>query len=337
MTAVIELAQIVRRDATSTGDMGAPPRCRRRHVRRRRIRCAAAARSVRNSGSRGRRSRLGDAARLGSARSASTSPTAARFCWPRTAATLPAADHVFVLTGFRPDLSFLSEMRLELDPMLQAPIKLAPEIDPNVHSCGSVSPAWRRRTGASREPGLYLVGMKSYGRAPTFLALTGYEQVRSVASALAGDHDGRQPRRAGPARDRGMQRRWSARTPPTLPTPAAGAAQRPRQRRRFPCRSTSIADDSRGRTARPRGPTCRPARSAVHVVPHRDHQLGRAVLRLHCDVRGHHRGHGVDAACSHRGLLGGPGDLGSDGHRRRAPARPLRPPLDHDRRLRSSA
>ena len=29
--------------------------------------------------------------------------------------------------------------------------------------------------------------MKSYGRAPTFLAMTGYEQVRSVAAALAGD------------------------------------------------------------------------------------------------------------------------------------------------------
>jgi hypothetical protein len=29
--------------------------------------------------------------------------------------------------------------------------------------------------------------MKSYGRAPTFLMLTGYEQVRSIASALAGD------------------------------------------------------------------------------------------------------------------------------------------------------
>ncbi|CAN5391856.1 hypothetical protein BH09ACT7_BH09ACT7_03370 [soil metagenome] len=31
--------------------------------------------------------------------------------------------------------------------------------------------------------------MKSYGRAPTFLAMTGYEQVRSVAAELAGDHD----------------------------------------------------------------------------------------------------------------------------------------------------
>jgi thioredoxin reductase len=101
---------------------------------------------------------------------------------------LPAADRVVVLTGFRPDLSFLSELRLELDPVLQAPVRLAPDIDPNVHSCGSVPPH-----GAAvlshPEPGLYLVGMKSYGRAPTFLALTGYEQVRSVAAELAGDHE----------------------------------------------------------------------------------------------------------------------------------------------------
>ncbi|MBV9324148.1 MAG: hypothetical protein JO352_10215 [Chloroflexi bacterium] len=31
--------------------------------------------------------------------------------------------------------------------------------------------------------------MKSYGRAPTFLLLIGYEQVRSVAAAIAGDWD----------------------------------------------------------------------------------------------------------------------------------------------------
>ncbi|MGB0100372.1 MAG: NAD(P)-binding domain-containing protein [Nocardioides sp.] len=101
---------------------------------------------------------------------------------------LPAADTVVVLTGFRPDLSFLSEMRLDLDPTLEAPRQIAMEIDPNLHSCGSV-----QATGAADlaqpEPDLYLVGMKSYGRAPTFLALTGYEQVRSVVAALAGDHE----------------------------------------------------------------------------------------------------------------------------------------------------
>jgi thioredoxin reductase len=101
---------------------------------------------------------------------------------------LPPADRVMVLTGFRPDLSFLSEMRLELDPILQAPVRLAPKIDPNLHSCGTVSPHGATEL-AHPEPGLYLVGMKSYGRAPTFLAMTGYEQVRSVVAELVGDHE----------------------------------------------------------------------------------------------------------------------------------------------------
>lgn len=104
---------------------------------------------------------------------------------------LPGADAVVVLTGFRPDLSFLTEMRLDLDPTLEAPRRIAAEIDPNLHSCGSV-----RATGAADlaqpEPDLYLVGMKSYGRAPTFLALTGYEQVRSVVAELAGDREAAQ-------------------------------------------------------------------------------------------------------------------------------------------------
>jgi thioredoxin reductase len=102
--------------------------------------------------------------------------------------SLPAADQVVVLTGFRPDLSFLTEMRLELDATLQAPVRLAAEIDPNLHSCGDVA-ATGAKDLAHPEPGLYLVGMKSYGRAPTFLAMTGYEQVRSVAAELAGDHE----------------------------------------------------------------------------------------------------------------------------------------------------
>jgi thioredoxin reductase len=95
-------------------------------------------------------------------------------------------DEVVVLTGFRPDLSWLSELRLELDPTLQAPVALAPLIDPNVHSCGTVYPHGVREL-SHPEPGVYLAGMKSYGRAPTFLAMTGYEQVRSIAAALAGD------------------------------------------------------------------------------------------------------------------------------------------------------
>jgi thioredoxin reductase len=102
--------------------------------------------------------------------------------------TLLPADHVAVLTGFRPDLSFLSELRLELDATLQAPVRIAAEVDPNVHSCGSVSATGAREL-AHPEPGFYLVGAKSYGRAPTFLAMTGYEQVRSVVAELSGDHE----------------------------------------------------------------------------------------------------------------------------------------------------
>ncbi|MEU4806941.1 NAD(P)-binding domain-containing protein [Actinosynnema sp. NPDC023587] len=101
---------------------------------------------------------------------------------------LDPVDEVVVLTGFRPDLSWLSEVRLDLDPVLQAPTALAPLIDPNAHSCGTVYPH-----GANElrhpEPGVFLVGMKSYGRAPTFLALTGYEQARSVVAEIAGDHE----------------------------------------------------------------------------------------------------------------------------------------------------
>ncbi|GAB3913261.1 putative secreted protein [Microlunatus endophyticus] len=95
-------------------------------------------------------------------------------------------DQIVGVTGFRPDLSFLSEVRLELDNRLQAPVRLAPEIDPNLHSCGSVRPHGHRVL-AQPEQGLYLAGMKSYGRAPSFLAMTGYEQVRSIAAVLSGD------------------------------------------------------------------------------------------------------------------------------------------------------
>ena len=99
---------------------------------------------------------------------------------------LSPASRILVLTGFRPDLSFVSELRLELDPRLEAPVRIAAEVDPEFHSCGTVR-ATGARDLAHPEKDFYLVGAKSYGRAPTFLALTGYEQVRSIAAALAGD------------------------------------------------------------------------------------------------------------------------------------------------------
>ena len=100
-------------------------------------------------------------------------------------------DELIVATGFRPDLNFVRELRIQLDPAIECPVTLAPLIDPNEHSCGTVRPHGAREL-AQVEPGFYFAGIKSYGRAPTFLMLTGYEQVRSIAAELAGDHNAAQ-------------------------------------------------------------------------------------------------------------------------------------------------
>ncbi len=96
------------------------------------------------------------------------------------------ADRMIVATGFRPDLSFLREVRVALDPAVEATPALAPLIDPNLHSCGTVRPHGEAEL-RHPEAGFYIAGMKSYGRAPTFLLATGHEQVRSIAAFLAGD------------------------------------------------------------------------------------------------------------------------------------------------------
>ena len=95
-------------------------------------------------------------------------------------------DLVVNATGFRPDLDMLREVRLELDDIVEAPKRLARLIDPNVHSCGTVEPHGFAEL-QQPENGFFLAGMKSYGRAPTFLLATGYEQVRSITAWLAGD------------------------------------------------------------------------------------------------------------------------------------------------------
>jgi hypothetical protein len=100
--------------------------------------------------------------------------------------TLGPVDRIVAATGQRPDLALTRELRVDLDPSLESVRALGPLIDPNLHSCGSVEPHGHREV-SHPEPGFYTVGIKSYGRAPTFLMLTGYEQVRSVAAALAGD------------------------------------------------------------------------------------------------------------------------------------------------------
>lgn len=99
-----------------------------------------------------------------------------------------AADELVVATGFRPDLDMVRELRVQLDPALECTPALAPLIDPNEHSCGTVRPHGAAEL-AHPEKDFYIAGMKAYGRAPTFLLATGHEQVRSIMAAIAGDHE----------------------------------------------------------------------------------------------------------------------------------------------------
>ena len=108
------------------------------------------------------------------------------FAADATKAPIDGIDQIVAATGARPDLGLGRELRLRFDPWLESTDALAPLIDPNVHSCGTVRPHGHREL-AHPEPGFFAIGAKSYGRAPNFLMATGYEQARSVVAALAGD------------------------------------------------------------------------------------------------------------------------------------------------------
>jgi hypothetical protein len=101
---------------------------------------------------------------------------------------LSGIDSIIASTGQRPDLTLTRELRLALDPALESAEALGPLIDPNEHSCGTVRPHGAREL-AHPEPNFFIIGSKSYGRAPTFLLATGYEQARSVAAMLSGDRE----------------------------------------------------------------------------------------------------------------------------------------------------
>lgn len=111
--------------------------------------------------------------------------------WSDQETSVHDVDFVVANTGFRPSFEFLKEIRLGLEPGTESPVQLAPLIDPNLHSCGTVRP---HGEAVLRHPekDFYIAGMKSYGRAPTFLLLTGYEQIRSIVAHLAGDTESAQ-------------------------------------------------------------------------------------------------------------------------------------------------
>lgn len=101
---------------------------------------------------------------------------------------LSNVDEIIVNAGNRPDFTIISELRTSIDSITESVEDLAPLIDPNLHSCGTVR-AHGEEELRQPEKDFYIVGAKSYGRAPTFLMATGYEQVRSISATLAGDYE----------------------------------------------------------------------------------------------------------------------------------------------------
>jgi thioredoxin reductase len=91
-------------------------------------------------------------------------------------------DEVYAFTGYRPDLTFLSELALDLSPVTQGAAGLARALG-NVTDCLSV-PRIAPRDLASGEPGFFLVGAKSYGRSRTFLLRTGLAQLETIFDSL---------------------------------------------------------------------------------------------------------------------------------------------------------
>jgi hypothetical protein len=92
-------------------------------------------------------------------------------------------DAVVGLTGYRPDLSFLSELALEISPATEGPARIARALA-NVTDCLSV-PRVAPHDLESGEPGFHVIGSKSYGRLPTFLLQAGLAQLETVLETLA--------------------------------------------------------------------------------------------------------------------------------------------------------
>ena len=108
--------------------------------------------------------------------------------WNNEIKTISGIDEIVSNTGSRPNLDFIREIRVDIDAALESVFDLAELIDPNIHSCGTVRPHGEEEL-RHPEKDFYIVGSKSYGRAPTFLMATGYEQVRSIIAYLDGDFE----------------------------------------------------------------------------------------------------------------------------------------------------
>jgi thioredoxin reductase len=93
------------------------------------------------------------------------------------------ADVIVALTGYRPDLSILSELAVEIAPPTEGAARLYRAVS-NVTDCLSV-PKVSPADLDSGEPGFAMIGAKSYGRSRTFLLSTGLAQIETLLQKLA--------------------------------------------------------------------------------------------------------------------------------------------------------
>jgi hypothetical protein len=91
-------------------------------------------------------------------------------------------DAVVALTGFRPDLSFVSELALEISPATEGSGRLSRALA-GLTDCLSV-PAVSPDDLGSGEPGFHLLGAKSYGRSRTFLLRTGLAHLEAILPTI---------------------------------------------------------------------------------------------------------------------------------------------------------
>jgi thioredoxin reductase len=91
-------------------------------------------------------------------------------------------DEIVALNGYRPDLSFLSELPIDIAPVTEGSGRLARALA-NVTDCLSV-PSLTPADLDTGESGFHLAGAKSYGRARTFLLKNGYAQLHSMLDRL---------------------------------------------------------------------------------------------------------------------------------------------------------
>lgn len=92
------------------------------------------------------------------------------------------ADEIAAFTGYRPDLSIVSELALTIDAATEGSAQLARALR-SVTDC-LAAPQAGPGDLESGEAGFYLAGSKSYGRARTFLLQTGYAHAAAIVKSL---------------------------------------------------------------------------------------------------------------------------------------------------------